>query len=291
LLWQALIMMSGVVLGGGGIAGVAWEAGILIGLRRAGADLSSADLIVGTSAGSIVGSHLAFAADLEALAAAPPARPGPGPAAGTVDLDSVLTALAPVFDPTLDPAEARRRVGAAARAAAVGGEEAHIARIAALLPTGEGWPPRRFLVTAVDTESGELTVWHGGCGVPLDRAVASSCAVPGAYPPVTIGGRRYMDGGVRSVTNADLAAGASAVIVLDAVGHLTPRQPLQAELATLGTASTLVITPDETAAAQMGTNVLDPASWPAALEAGLAQAISCAEAARAIWPGSPPPRS
>jgi NTE family protein len=108
---------------------------------------------------------------------------------------------------------------------------------------------------------------------------------------VTIGGRRYMDGGVRSVTNADLAAGASAVIVLDAVGHLTPRQPLQAELATLGTASTLVITPDETAAAQMGTNVLDPASWPAALEAGLAQAISCAEAARAIWPGSPPPRS
>jgi NTE family protein len=291
LLWQALIMMSGVVLGGGGIAGVAWEAGILIGLRRAGVDLSSADLIVGTSAGSIVGSHVAFAADLEALAAAPPARPGPGPAAGTVDLDSVLTALAPVFDPTLDPAEARRRVGAAARAAAVGGEEAHIARIAALLPTGEGWPPRRFLVTAVDTESGELTVWHGGCGVPLDRAVASSCAVPGAYPPVTIGGRRYMDGGVRSVTNADLAAGASAVIVLDAVGHLTPRQPLQAELATLGTASTLVITPDETAAAQMGTNVLDPASWPAALEAGLAQAISCAEAARAIWPGSPPPRS
>jgi NTE family protein len=288
LLRQAFIMMSGVVLGGGGIAGVAWEAGIVIGLRRAGVDLSSADLIVGTSAGSIVGSHVAWAVDLEALAAAPPARPGPGPAAGAVDLDSVLNALAPVFDPTLDPAEARRRVGAAARAAAVGGEEAHIARIAALLPTGEGWPPRRFLVTAVDTESGELTVWHGGCGVPLDRAVASSCAVPGAYPPVTIGGRRYMDGGVRSVTNADLAAGASAVIVLDAVGHLTPRQPLQAELATLGTASTLVITPDETAAARMGTNVLDPASWPAALEAGLAQAISCAEAARAIWPGSQP---
>src|SRR5262249_10866693 len=51
-------MTRGVVLGGGGIAGVAWEAGIVIGLRRAGVDLSSADVIVGTSAGSIVGSHV-----------------------------------------------------------------------------------------------------------------------------------------------------------------------------------------------------------------------------------------
>jgi NTE family protein len=140
-------------------------------------------------------------------------------------------------------------------------------------------------VTAVDTESGELAVWDSGCGVPLDLAVASSCAVPGAYPPVTIGGRRYMDGGVRSATNADLAAGATAVMVLDAVGHLTPREPLQAELATLGTDRAVVITPDERAAAAFGTNLLDPATAPAALEAGLAQAASCAGLVRAIWPG------
>ena len=62
-------MTRGAVLGGGGIAGVAWEAGIVIGLRRAGVDLSSADVIVGTSAGSIVGSHVAFGTDLQALAA------------------------------------------------------------------------------------------------------------------------------------------------------------------------------------------------------------------------------
>src|SRR5581483_6788906 len=144
-------------------------------------------------------------------------------------LDPVLTALAPIFDPALDPVEARRRVGAAARAAATGDEQAHITRIAGLLPPVAGWPPRRLLVTAVDTESGELIVWQAGSGAPLDRAVASSCAVPGAYPPVTINGRRYMDGGVRSTTNADLAAGATALIVLDAVGHVTPREPLQAE--------------------------------------------------------------
>ncbi|MGE5289580.1 MAG: patatin-like phospholipase family protein [Micromonosporaceae bacterium] len=277
-------MTSSVVLGGGGIAGVAWETGIVTGLGRAGVDLSSADLVVGTSAGSIVGSHMAFATDLGALAApSPAAADAAGPAVG---LDSALEVMAPLFDPALDPVEARRRIGAAACAAAVGEEHAHIARIAALLPSGEVWPTRRFLVTAVDTESGELVAWHSGCGVPLSRAVASSCAVPGVYPPVTIGGRRYMDGGMRSATNADLAAGSSAVIVLDAVGHLLPREPLQAEIAALGTASTLVIRPDDSAAAVIGANLLDVAMWAPALEAGLAQAVSCAESARAVWRAS-----
>src|SRR5215469_11191498 len=113
-------MTRGVVLGGGGIAGVAWEAGIAIGLRRAGVDLSTADVIVGTSAGSIVGSHVAFGTDLHALAAS--ASAGADVAAALpVSLEVILGALAPLFDEGLDPAQARRRVGAAARAA--GGDE------------------------------------------------------------------------------------------------------------------------------------------------------------------------
>jgi NTE family protein len=268
------------VLGGGGIAGVAWEAGIVIGLRRAGVDLSSADVIVGTSAGSIVGSHVAFGTDLQALAAMTPAPAGTEAAAvPAVSLEVILSALAPLFDQGLDPAEARRRVGATARAAG-GDEQPYIARIASFLPATGRWPQRRFVVTAVDTESGEPVAWHGGSGVRLDRAVAASCAV---YPPVTISGRRYMDGGIRSATNADLAAGSSAVIVLNAIGHLIPPEPLQRELAALGTATTLVITPDNAAAAVMGANLLDAAIAAPALEAGLTQAMSCSEPARTVW--------
>lgn len=271
------------VLGGGGIAGVAWEAGIVIGLRRAGVDLSSADVIVGTSAGSIVGSHVAFGTDLQALAAMTPASAGAEAAAvPAVSLEVILSALAPLFDQGLDPGEARRRVGAAARMAG-GDEQPYIAQIASLLPATDRWPQRRFLVTAVDAESGEPVAWHRDSGIPLGRAVAASCAVPGVYPPVTIGGRRYMDGGIRSATNADLAAGCSAVIVLHAIGHLTPGEPLQTELAALGTAATLVITPNDEAAAVLGTNLLDAAIAGPALEAGLTQAMSYGEPAHTIW--------
>jgi NTE family protein len=276
-------MSRGVVLGGGGIAGVAWEAGIVIGLRRAGVDLSSADVIVGTSAGSIVGSHVAFGTDLQVLTAMTPGPAGADAAAvAAVSLEVVLGTLAPLFDQALDPAEARRRVGAVARAAG-GDEQPFIAQIASLLPVADRWPQRRLLVTAVDAESGEPVAWDRGSGVPLDRAVAASCAVPAVYPPVTIGGRRYMDGGVRSATNADLAAGCSAVIVLDAIAHLTPREPLQTELAALGTAVTLVITPDDMAAAVMGINLLDAAIAGPALEAGLTQAMSYSQPAHTIW--------
>jgi NTE family protein len=276
-------MSRGVVLGGGGIAGVAWEAGIVIGLRRAGVDLSSADVIVGTSAESIVGSHVAFGTDLQVLTAMTPGPAGADAAAvAAVSLEVVLGTLAPLFDQALDPAEARRRVGAVARAAG-GDEQPFIAQIASLLPVADRWPQRRLLVTAVDAESGEPVAWDRGSGVPLDRAVAASCAVPAVYPPVTIGGRRYMDGGVRSATNADLAAGCSAVIVLDAIAHLTPREPLQTELAALGTAVTLVITPDDMAAAVMGINLLDAAIAGPALEAGLTQAMSYSQPAHTIW--------
>jgi len=69
-------------------------------------------------------------------------------------------------------------------------------------------------VTAVDAATGEFRTFDRDSGVPLVQAVAASCAVPGVYPPVTIGGRRYVDGGMRSAANVDLAAGVERVVVL-----------------------------------------------------------------------------
>ncbi|HEV2377608.1 MAG TPA: patatin-like phospholipase family protein [Streptosporangiaceae bacterium] len=280
-------MTVAVVFGAGGVAGIAWEAGMVLGLQQAGVDLYTADLVVGTSAGSIVGSHVASRSDLRTLLERQESRAAGAPAAPPPDLDTVLAALAPLFDAELDPLTARRRVGAAAVTAPAGDEAAHIRRITALLPAHQEWPQRRLLVASVDTGTGELAVWHRDSGVPLPRAVAASCAVPGVYPPVTIGGHRYMDGGIRSATNADLAEGASTVIVLNAIGHLVPTGSLEAELAKVGAARTWVVSPDARAAEAMGANVLDAATWAPALAAGLAQAESCAEAAGAVWSPAP----
>ena len=77
--------------------------------------------------------------------------------------------------------------------------------IAQRLPS-HGWPDQVLRVTAIDIATGELVVFDGDSGVDLVDAVAASCAVPGAWPPVTIGDRRYMDGGVGSTINLDFAA-------------------------------------------------------------------------------------
>jgi NTE family protein len=117
------------------------------------------------------------------------------------------------------------------------------------------------------------------------KAVASSCAVPCVFPPVTIGAGRYIDGGVRSPTSADLAAGAASVIVLQPMGDLVPAEALRAELETLGSADVAVIGPDQAALAVFGENVLDPALWSPAFKAGLEQASAAAESVRAVWHG------
>jgi NTE family protein len=84
-------------------------------------------------------------------------------------------------------------------------EAARRAAIAARLPIHE-WPRCRLLVTAIDAETGELVRFDERSGVALIDAVSASCASPGLWPSVLIDGRRYVDGGIRSRTNADLAA-------------------------------------------------------------------------------------
>lgn len=192
------------VLGGGGVTGIAWETGMLAGLAEAGIDLTSADLVVGTSAGSVVGAQILSGASLADLYAAQ-LTDATGEIAARMGATTMLRFVAALLWPG-DEQHARARIGRAALKARTVPEAERRAVIERRLPSAE-WPERRLLIASVDALTGELKVFDRSSGVPLPDAVAASCAVPLVWPPITIDGRRYIDGGVRSATNADLAAG------------------------------------------------------------------------------------
>jgi NTE family protein len=267
------------VLGGGGITGIAWEWGILAGLLRAGVDLREADLVVGTSAGSVVGAQVANGLSPEDRYEAQLA-PADGELSATLGVGLVLRmGLAMIGS----RAGVRQRIGRAALKARTGDEAARVAVIESRLPVKE-WPADTDLsITAVDTATGELRVFTGD--VPLVSAVAASCAVPGVWPPVTIGEQRYMDGGVRSAANADLAAGYEKVVVLaPIVRGLGPMTGVSAQVGKLReSAEVALVSPDAAALKAFGRNVLDPARRAPAARAGLAQAASVIDEVGAVW--------
>ncbi|GAA4072962.1 patatin-like phospholipase family protein [Actinomadura miaoliensis] len=269
-------MTEALVLGGGGVGGIAWITGVLAGLADAGQDVTGADVIVGTSAGSAVAAQLGSGLSLDALYARQ-VEPELQAAEIMVDLD--LERFSAEFAAALRDvdtvAEIRRAVGRYALKAATVPEPERRAVIESRLPS-HAWPTRSLKIVAVDAESGEPRVFDNASGVNLVDAVAASCAVPGVWPPVTIGGRRYVDGGVRSGANADYAAGASRVLVLAPLGgvELVPTdRPLDQtveELRASG-AEVAVIEPDEASRTAIGPNPLDPSTREPAAEAGRAQ--------------------
>ncbi|MFD0574543.1 patatin-like phospholipase family protein [Kitasatospora gansuensis] len=173
------------VLGPGSHVGTAWTAGLAYGLRRDGVDLGEADLIVGTSAGAIIGALLATGQDPGRLATSA-RRSAHRVKADPARMGAVFAVLG---DRSQEPGEVRRRVGRLALDSTdPQAEEALIAGRAALIGVA-AWPQRRLLITAVDATTGEPVVWDRDSGVPLVHAVAASSAFPGAAPPVAIDGR------------------------------------------------------------------------------------------------------
>ncbi|MEU4428739.1 patatin-like phospholipase family protein [Actinoplanes sp. NPDC024001] len=278
-------MTKALVLGGGGVTGIAWELGVLCGLQRAGVPLGDADVVIGTSAGSVVGSIVTAGIDLEAAVAMqqvpPPSSAGAAGSRGGAG--RVLTALAVLADPSVPALEARMRVGAFALSASTQDEASYIARMTSILPVRQ-WPARDLRITAVDTADGRDVVFDAASGVPLELAVAASCAVPGLMPPVTIDGRRYMDGGIRLGAGADLAEGADHLVVIAPMAALDPAR-IETEMTSTGAGKTLLIAPDEATMAAMGQNFMDARRRAASVEAGLQQGAAVAEAVRAVWPG------
>jgi NTE family protein len=291
------------VLGGGGPVGVAWEIGLVAGLEREGVRLVDADLFVGTSAGSIVGAMLAFGRPTAELLAtqhaiADEAAPR-GATDGAFDLAPLMQQFIKLYTSDAPPQQLRAEIGRFALDARVAmTEEEWLATFqnSELIAVGD-WPATRYICTAVDAETGEFVTWTKDSGVPLVRAIASSCCVPGIFPPITINGRRYIDGGMKSATNADLAAGCERVVVVNVTGGMERRaaafpalmerakKRLDDELGAVTSAGGQVemILPDDESIAAMGTNLMDFRRRGEIADAGLRQGKLEAARLRDFW--------
>ncbi|MFF4870971.1 patatin-like phospholipase family protein [Streptomyces sp. NPDC000961] len=274
---------TALVLGAGGMVGAAWETGVLRGLLDAGLDVTGADLVVGSSAGAVVGARLGalgpdalYERELDDEDAEPAARLGV----------PVLLRYAVAVLRSRTPEEYGRRLGRLALGARTAAGAARRETVVRRLGPATEWPARPLLVTAVDAATGELVAYGADAGVPLADAVTASCAVPGLQPPATVGGRRLIDGGVHSTANAHLAAGYERVVAPDGRGSKVIPSPDRqgADLAAAG-ARVEVITPDAASRAAFGRNALDPAHRAAAARAGRARAARHAEAVAAVWNG------
>lgn len=215
----------GLLLGAGGVLGGAWSAGALTALSRiTGWQPRQADVILGTSAGAVLAAVLA--AGLTTAQILPAAADEAGDRAPLDDLVLERAFRAQARWPRVLPGS----IGLAARALR---ERALLRFLCGLLPRGlvatttieaavtrvvpTGWAPHPACwVVACDYGTGDRVAFGspGAPRPPLSRGVAASCAIPGLFSPVGIGGRLYVDGGVTSMSNADLLAGQGLDVVV-----------------------------------------------------------------------------
>lgn len=276
------------VLGGGGVAGIAWMTGVLFGLSERGVDLRTAELAIGTSAGATLAAQLGSKTSLKELF-----QRMANPAAQTREImpdprlfDSFRRARAS-FAAIEDRTERIRQIGKWALETPTVAESERRAVVAGRLPSHE-WPDNELQIVAADAESGEPAVFDRNSRVDLVDAVAASCAVPGIWPPVSINSRRYMDGGVRSAENADLAKGYARVVILSPMGTTLPRiggGGLNEQIETLHQAGgkTYLVNPDAKSRKAIGLNPLSPDTRRPAAEAGRKQGQHIAADLAAFW--------
>lgn len=286
------------VLAGGGAAGNAWELGLIAGLSDAGIDLASADLIVGTSAGSTVAAQITSGTIPVELYAAILAEVPPAPAGGagvgqrrppSMSGPNYLEWSDRIIASATDVADMRRRMGAAAIELdrSEGAAQNRWRSIVGSRLPRQQWPQQRVLITAVDADSGEPVVFDRHSGVELVDAVAASTS---AMTPYRIGERRYINGGYRRSENADLAAGSARVIVLSPFGGRT-RMPLAwgmdlaTQLGELRAAGSVVETvfPDDGAGDVFDANALDPSTRRQAAQGGHDQGRALAQRLGEFW--------
>lgn len=295
----ALMKERALVLGGGGAAGNAWLIGIIAGLFDGGLDVTKADRIIGTSAGSTAAAQITSALPTKLLAdilsAASRQQTGSTASSGErVPKRSAdhLEKTSRIIGEAEDAPDMRRRLGAEALAMGESSDSSVQMRwrdtVAARLPRQE-WPERMIFIPAVDADTGEPVVFHRHSGIDLVDAVAASCAGGFAY---TIGDKRYIDGGYRADVNADLAAGCKRVLVIPPLGDRTrkPREwglHLSAQVDELRARGNQVETifPDSDSedALGAGMNMMDLSRRGPAAEAGYKQGKALAGQISRFW--------
>jgi len=266
------------VLGGGGVAGIAWEVGLLVGLVEAGIDVRVADYFLGTSAGSAVVAQITSGLTMDELlrrqvdpdlqAKELPAR---------ADFQRMIADFNECHQKGGSSAEILQRIGSLALSAPTVAEAMRKDVIVSRLSTNI-WPKSRMGVVAVDAFSGQRVVFNRDSGVGMVDAVAASCALPCVWPPVTIAGHRFIDGGTYSMANADLAVGFDRVLVCQPdVPPFPVVKSLSEEIEQLrfNGAQVEVISPNDAmkmALAATGGNALDPSLIAVAAKIGREQA-------------------
>lgn len=249
------MMKRALVLGGGGVAGIAWEIGVLCGIAdespATARELLESAVLVGTSAGSAVAAQIGSGLELEELFARQVSKTSSevDPGVGADALTELF--MAAVTEPGTTTVQKLQGIGAVALAAQTVAAPVRRGIIADRLPSHD-WPNRTLRITAIDIDTGELTVFERDSGVELIDAVAASCAVPGAWPPVVLGTRRYMDGGVRSTINLDVAADCDEAVLLVPMGG-----GVGGEIAAFDGRVCAVLADDDALRA-FGSNPLDP---------------------------------
>src|SRR5215468_4558975 len=288
--------LRALVLGGGGPVGRAWEIGLVHGFAGQGIDLGTADLIIGTSAGAVVGAQLGLKQGFGAppkIAATIASAPPPVHSDGLADLGAAMVRAAQSPEPELIRAE----IGKMALSAQQIREEASVSRSMFAPFVGQAWP-NQFRATTVNAGTGQLQIWDASSGAPLERAIAASTAAPGIWPPITINGERYIDGGMRSMLNGDLAIGSDIVLAVSCF-PLTTRDkagtaffkainaaPLAELDAVRGSGATLaVIEPGSefVVLTKHGTAMMDSNLVPEAYCLGQITAVAEAESVRRVW--------
>lgn len=286
------------VLAGGGAAGNAWELGLIAGLSDAGVDVTEADLIIGTSAGSTVAAQITSGTRPAELYAAILAEV-PQPHAGDSGSDrgrapnfsgpNYMEWSNGIIGSAENASDMRCRMGAAALEMDVSDGSSRTRwrdTVAARLPSRH-WPQQPVLITAVDARTGEPVVFDRHSGIDLVDAVAASTS---AMTPYRIGEDRYINGGYRRSENADLAAGCGRVLVLSPFGGRS-RMPLEwgMDLATqvdelrAGGSRVETVFPDGGAGDVFDANALDPSTRLQAARGGYDQGRALAELLAEFW--------